>query len=110
MTAPAPAGSIDRDTAIRAIRQSLKDRSGKTWSVRGGRGTAWGWITISTPPARSDRYGRMSEEDAAELAELLGLSGAHQQGVSVPDSSDHRREYMNRAAGLPYSVAQAYWD
>lgn len=42
----------DRDTAIKAIRTALRRRSGKTWSVKGGRGTAYGWITISAPPKR----------------------------------------------------------
>lgn len=45
----------DRDDAIRRIRQALRRRSGKAWSVTGGRGTAWGWITITAPPRRQDR-------------------------------------------------------
>lgn len=44
--------SIGRDEAIEAIRNGLKRRSGKQWSVTGGRGTAWGWIKISVPPRR----------------------------------------------------------
>ena len=92
----------DRDTAIKAIRAALKERSGKAWSVRGGTGTAWGWIRISAAPKRTDAYGRMTVEDAAELGALLGLDGsAHCQGVSVPASSDYRREYVARAQGRP---------
>lgn len=41
-----------RDEAIREIKRALEKRSGKRWSVTGGRGTAWGWITIDAPPAR----------------------------------------------------------
>lgn len=37
----ASASAISRDDAIRAIRQGLKARSGKS-SVTGGRGTGWG--------------------------------------------------------------------
>jgi hypothetical protein len=49
---PAELTSVDRDDAIRIIRDALKKRSGKTWSVKGDRGTAWGWITITAPPKR----------------------------------------------------------
>ncbi len=35
---------MDRDEAIKRIRAALKRRSGKLWSVTGGRGTSWGWI------------------------------------------------------------------
>jgi hypothetical protein len=44
--------TTDRASTIRAIRAGLKRRSGKTWSVPGGRGTAWGWLRISAPPKR----------------------------------------------------------
>jgi len=43
---------IDRATAIKKIKAALERRSGKTWSVTGGRGTAYGWLSINAPPAR----------------------------------------------------------
>ena len=43
---------IHRDEAIKRIRKALKTRSGKTWSVTGGRGTGWCWITVQAPPKR----------------------------------------------------------
>jgi len=43
---------IDRDEAIKRIRKALTKKTGKSWSVTGGRGTAWGWITVSAPPRR----------------------------------------------------------
>ena len=43
---------MTRDETIKAIRNALRARSGKTWSVKGGHGTGWGWITISVPPKR----------------------------------------------------------
>lgn len=49
---PQEATSLDRADTIALIRESLKQRSGKTWSVTGGRGTGYGWITIQAPPAR----------------------------------------------------------
>ena len=43
---------IDRDEAIKRIRTALKRKTGKTWSVTGDRGTAWGWIRVQAPPKR----------------------------------------------------------
>lgn len=102
----------DRDEAIKAIRTSLKSRSGKTWSVTGGRGTAWGWITITAPPKRRVEYGYMTNEDGEELAQLLSLDRpAHSQGISIPASGDYREEYVARAQGREPSVhGQQYWD
>jgi hypothetical protein len=102
----------DRNATIKAIRTALRCRSGKAWSVRGGRGTAWGWIYITAPPARTDEYGGMPPEDAAELGRLLGLDGAaHSQGVSIAASRDYRREYIARAEGRKPEVRGVpYWD
>lgn len=102
----------DRDATIAAIKHALRARSGKAWSVKGGRGTSWGWITIIAPPARCNQFGSMSPEDAAELAGLLGLDAAvHHQGVSIPASRAYRREYLDRAAGrTPTALATPYWD
>ena len=43
---------IDRNEAIVRIRKALKTRTGKSWSVTGDRGTAWGWISVEAPPKR----------------------------------------------------------
>lgn len=127
---------IDRDEAIKAIRAALKRRSGKSWSVTGDRGTAWGWLRISAPPARctgkhiektstvngrltfdcdhidcGERTSLMTPADAAELAELLGLDDAHAQGISVASSHAHYIEYVARAEGrTPAKFGQQYWD
>jgi hypothetical protein len=126
---------LDRDTAIARIKAALRRRSGKAWSVTGGRGTAWGWIHIDAPPARrtwqrfdtggTDPTGRphyadrdtgrpghnASPADRAELAALLGLETVHLQGESIPASSAHYTEYVDRAEGRPPRViAQPYWD
>lgn len=100
----------ERNDAIAEIRAALRRRSGKTWSVTGGRGTAWGWITISAPPARRDRYGAMTDADRAELSALLGTE-VHHQGASIPDTGNHRVEYVQRARGEAVTVfGQRYWD
>lgn len=118
---PAEATTIDRNDAIVLIREALKRRSGKTWSVTGGSGTAWGWIRIMSPPMRrvssdgTPQPGRnwyMTAEDCAELGELLGLGEpVHIQGESIPAASDYRRAYIARARGLEViGDAQPYWD
>lgn len=103
-------GEMGRDEVIKRIRTALKKRSGKSWSVTGGSGTAWGWIHISSPPKR--RVGSfMSEEDQAELASLLDLNSTRPQYVSVPASSNYRMEFVARAEGrTPETYGTQYWD
>ena len=105
----------NRDTAVRAIREALKRRSGKYWSVTGGKGTAWGWIKISAPPGRctgqwrlkplcvvdrpenyewydSGQPGRsMTPADGSELGKLMGHDRPVSDYVSVAASTAHRR-------------------
>jgi hypothetical protein len=102
---------LTRDEAIRRIRASLKQRSGRAWSVTGGRGTAYGWITITVPPARRGEFDSMPAEDRALLADLLGLEHVPHHGVQVPASSAYRHEYVARAAGdSPAVYGTPYWD
>lgn len=111
MTTTEQAPGSDRDDAIKSIRTALRTRSGKAWSVKGGRGTSWGWIKISAPPARCNSYGSMTDADRTELATLLGLDDAHHQGVSIPASGAYRREYIDRANGrTPTDYGTPYWD
>ncbi len=128
---------VDRDTTIKRIRAALKRRSGKGWSVTGGRGTAWGWIHIDAPPGRRtwsqrtvdphapqmpeskwEHYdaGRpdmnASPADRAELGRLLGLDrSTYTGGESVAASDEYYREYVDRAEGrTPSKIAVPYWD
>ena len=101
----------DRAETIKVIRSALRQRSGKTWSVTGGRGTAWGWLTITAPPAR--RAGSsMTVEDQTELAGLLGVPfGLAGGGVMVAASHDHWRGCVDRARGRnPPATSQPYVD
>lgn len=127
--------TITRDGTIAAIRTALKRRSGKAWSVTGGRGTDWGWLTIDAPPARRtwscrlkagalndypesyERYDTgeaghsISPQDAEELAALLGLESLHHQGANIPAGHDYWIEYIDRAEGRAPSVTgKPYWD
>lgn len=112
LTATITPARPSRDEAIDRIKKALRARSGKAWSVRGGRGTSWGWIEISAPPKRQNEFGYMTPEDQAELGRLLGLDRpAHMQGVNVPASGKHRQEYVDRAEGRePSVIGEVYWD
>jgi hypothetical protein len=129
--------SLDRGEVIRAIRTALKRRSGKTWSVTGGRGTAWGWLRIDAPKARrtgkfvkvgtddfgndtfalidtgeAREFGYMTPDDQRELTELLGLGQlVHHQGHQVASSNGHWIEAIARAEGRnPSTYGVQYWD
>jgi hypothetical protein len=113
---------MDRDEAIARIKTALKARTGRTWSVTGGRGTAWGWIKISAPPARRicsakcapgtckhERWS-MCDDDQALLALALNKR-PHHQGESIPSSGAYRQEYVDRAEGrTPSVIGTPYWD
>ena len=125
---------LTRAAVIARIKTALQRRSGKAWSVTGGKGTAYGWITIDAPPARrtarfvqrpgtagnpgdfDDRDtgelgGHITPDDRAALAALLGLETVHFQGVNVAAGHDYYREYIDRAEGRAPSVTgRPYWD
>lgn len=102
----------ERTETIQRIRRALKRRSGKTWSVKGGRGTAYCWIDISSPPTRCGDFGRMTDADRDELTALLGLDRRiHTQGVQVPPCNNYWPEYIDRAEGrTPSAYGVADWD
>lgn len=128
---------LKRDEVIATIKRNLEKRSGKKWSVTGGRGTAWGWLTIDAPPSRrtwfsipkntgnvepgreeytevslpGKEFGHIGPDDRAELAKLLGLDTIHHQGVSIPSGGDYWREYLERSEGKePTKRGEPYWD
>lgn len=124
----------DRNQTIALLKELLKQRTGTSWSVRGGKGTAWGWIKIESMPARQtwrsrlkegamsnapenfERYdsgmpgGSMSPDDIAALSDALGKR-VHCQGESVAASTQHRLEVLQRAAGVQVTAKpEQYWD
>jgi hypothetical protein len=105
---------MDRNETIKAIKANLQRRSNKTWSVVGGKGTAYSWITISAPPKRLDEYGYMTLADRQELSELLSKTNGdlvHRQGEMIPGANDYYQEYLDRSAGItPTSIGKPYWD
>lgn len=130
-----PIVDTNRDAVIYRLRVALRQRTGRTWSVTGGRGTAWGWIKIDAPPARQtwrhrlregatfdrpedyEEYdsgrpgGHMSPADRLELAAFMGLERVHVDGISIPASSDYYTEHVDRAEGrAPRVTGRPYWD
>lgn len=112
----------DRNAVISTIKAALKLRSGKVWSVTGGNGTSWGFLSISAPPARCTWHhrlkvgatndypeswegydsikgnGDMTPTERAELSRLLGLDRpVHQQGLKI--CSQDWQNYIDRAEG-----------
>lgn len=106
-------GTVQRDVAIARIKASLRQRSGRSWSVTGGTGTAWGWIRIKSMPKACGRFGEMTAADITELAGLLGVAESLVRGgFSIPASSDHRKQAIALAAtGTTLGLkAEQYWD
>lgn len=93
---PVETKHLTREEAIARIKAGLERRSGKRWSVTGGRGTAWGWLCIDVPPKERTHEGHFTPPDRrAELAALLGLDTVHMQGQNV--SPDKWTEFVGRA-------------
>lgn len=87
----------DRNAVIARIKSALQRRSGKSWSVTGGRGTAWGWITIDAPPTR--RTWRLAARAASiERNESISMSDsdAVEQLKAKLEDLERRQEYMKR--------------
>jgi len=106
-----PGLSLSVTDICKVLKHNLKIRSGLTWSVTHGRGTAYGWIQIVAPKARLV-HDFMSKEDQELLGALLGLGAAvHYQGESIPSGGDFHREYVQRSAGKTPTVrGKEYWD
>jgi len=98
-----------RNNVMQRIRQALAAR-GFRYSVTGGRGTAWGWISIDLLPSDIRTMTPEQRREAYRwLNKHLGLTGC--DGASVPASTAHYREYVERAEGkVPTKIAEAYWD
>ncbi len=102
---------LDGTQYTKLLRKILKIRTGRTWSVKVGRGTAYSWIDVTSPPARQEGY-YMSADDESLLSAVLN-EATGQQHVSIPPTSGFRHSYLLRAAGLPIdtvTLAEHAWD
>ncbi len=91
----AEAGELKAYT--KALREALKRVTGRTWSVTLGKGTAYSWIGVTAPPARRGRFGYMTPEDQALLADATGES-PHPQGFSIPPTRGYQAATLLRVA------------
>jgi hypothetical protein len=100
----------NRNEVIAKIKAAFKAR-GLRYSVTGGRGTAWGWITIDLLPAV---YKKLDEAGRKAAYHMLGRYLGKETGwtsESIPASSDYYREYIDRANGrTPSVIGEPYWD
>lgn len=86
---------LDRNDAIARIRTALKTLTGRSWSVRGNTGTAWGWIDVGAPPRRCGDFRRMTEDDQEMLARATGPDWTRmvaETGISL--SPDARTRFV----------------
>lgn len=80
-----------REAVIKRIRAALVKRSGKQWSVRGGRGTAYGWIRISAPKARLG-CARLHEYDWQ--TNVCASCNKHRNEAFLEENPDMRRKWL----------------
>ena len=111
---------LERKDAVRRLKAALKEVTGQTWSVHGGKGTAYGWITVEAPksrrvsvranPRHTDEWETpdeprhfeyqhdsgenyyTSEADCQTLAAAFGRERVGWQGLSI--SPDRRNAYV----------------
>lgn len=99
---------VTRKEAIARIRTALRARSGRSWSVTGSTGTAYGWITVSSLPRQRADHDYMTFEDCETLGLLMGQRDpAHCQGISI--SPDHRELYVDFAEGRRAMDGRPVW-
>jgi hypothetical protein len=119
---------LGRSEVVKRIKAALKRKTGKSWSVHGGRGTGWGWIRVEAPASRrvscednpecKDPFNAPFEErvieyrrdgenhftsraDCTELARAFGLDRpCHWQGLQIsPDDWERYVEMAEKGAG-----------
>lgn len=91
-------GLLHRDDAIARIKEALRQKSPRLWSVTAKQG----WITVHAPPRRRTApYGYLTTEDRAELARLFRSDGVTHQGLLIGPAD--RLRYAIAVEGTPVS-------
>lgn len=100
----------NRNDVIAKIKAALKFR-GLRYSVTGGRGTGWGWITIDLLPSV---YKKLNDEERETAYHELGNNFGEDHGytsINIPANMGYYHEYIDRANGRTPSVRGVpYWD
>lgn len=98
--------------ACQIIRECMKARTGRDWSVRAGRGTSGSWIRISAPPRRMNDY-ELTVEDQILMRAMFG-EGSYHQGKQVAPTMGYRGLAVFHACGVSvpsdWKVAEHGWD
>ena len=89
--------AAEKDT-IKAIRQALKDRSGRAWSVQTLQRVERGNRILITAYSHGRPCPCMEAADRAELSHLLSMP-IGPFGVTVPDNPAGHAEFVARARG-----------
>jgi hypothetical protein len=80
-----------RSEVISTIRKALKERTGRPWSVKGGRGTGWGWIDVQAPPRR--RIGHVENPNFSPWDNPVG--NTEKPYLEVEPDEDHGAWYTS---------------
>ena len=81
------------------FRELIKQRTGRAWSVTIGKGTAYGWLRITSAKKSRDEYGAMSSHDTAMLAAVLGEKHVSRSGVSIGPERGAREAMLRQIVG-----------
>lgn len=97
---------MDRDVAIKRIRKALKKKTGKSWSVTGGRGTGWGWIDVQAPPRRRINHAPnpayINDHETPDMPRHIVVQPP--PNTKGWYTSDTERKQLTRAFGLTHIV------
>lgn len=122
---PPPRESLTREETIKRIRAALKRKTGKSWTVRGGRGTGWGWIRVESPPRRRvhhetvgdprdpDFLNKPYEERFREVAPAPGVTAcctplAEAREIAAAFGDGHKRLVSDQGLSISPDAWEAY--
>jgi hypothetical protein len=99
-------GNSDRGTFVKLVKRIARERFGVKLSVRGSRGTAYGWVHISSNDRRSPTL--------AERIAISTIDGRRSADASIRPCGGERLAVICRLAGHPlpegFTVTAPQWD
>lgn len=82
---------LDRKEVVKRIKAALKRKTGKSWSVHGGKGTSWGYITVEAPKSR-----RISYRENPDCADLFNAPWAERVIEYRSDGANYNTSLADR--------------
>ncbi|MBU2177536.1 MAG: hypothetical protein KJ556_20790 [Gammaproteobacteria bacterium] len=100
----------DRTEVTKRIKSTLKKKTGKNWSVTGGRGTAYCWLTVQAPKNRRVAHKRNPDWNGHDsIPACIALTGKPPWIDYISDKPDENlymndedRELLGRVFGMAY--------